>query len=134
MFGLSKKPQAPEQNFWMLKMHIGRGSNTEMPAELAGAFVPVFVSAQDHEAAARAAVGEIRRRGYEFIDIQDQKIHQLEPRKWTSFVEKSWPEFAPHFPNQDQVIAGLSTGKIFFGPFAGYEAQDVQPGVQADRP
>ncbi|WP_218042557.1 hypothetical protein [Steroidobacter gossypii] len=124
MFGLCKRP-TDTNKLWLLNLHIGRGTNSEMPTDLAGAYVAAFVAATDHEAAARAVVAHLAMRGYEFLDISDHKIHQLDPQRWTSYVAESWPEFVSHFPTQGQVISGLADGKIFFGPFAGYEQREA---------
>ena len=109
----------------MFSMHVGRGSSTEMPANVAGAYVPIYLGATNYEAALTEAVAQIRKRGYEFIDIADGKAHQLDPLKWSSDVKDAWPEFESHFPTQDEVIDGLGSGKVFFGPFAGYEQQSA---------
>lgn len=112
-------------NFFMLNIHIGRGSSTEMPANLAGAYVPVFVAAPNAEAAAVEAVKQLNTRGYEFLDISDKKIHQLAPSGWSTYIKTAWPEYESHFPSQEDVIAGLPFGRVFFGPFAGYENQNA---------
>ena len=92
-----------------------------MPPHLAGAFVPAFATAIDHESAARAAIAALRRQGFEFQDIQGP-IHQLDAKRWTEYVLSSWPELASRFPSQDEVVQMLSTESVFFGPFAGYES------------
>ncbi|MBP3984305.1 hypothetical protein J5837_07670, partial [Pseudoxanthomonas helianthi] len=125
MLSIFKKKPAPTLNgLFLLNMHIGRGSNSEMPANLAGAYVGVFIGAPDPNGALVQAVTELRRRGYEFIDLSDGKIHQLDPMQWDTYVQNAWPEFPNHFPRRTEVIAGLSSPSwVFFGPFAGYEPQ-----------
>ncbi len=118
---------AVENKLWLLNLHVGRGSNRDMPAALVGAHVPVFVSAPDWQAAAKEAVAQVRKRGFEFIDISDEQVHQLDPFKWSLFIQKSFPEFVSQLPSQDEILAGLPHGKTFFGPFAGYER--AQPGA-----
>jgi hypothetical protein len=125
MLGFLKRTATVTNKLWLLNLHIGRGTSTEMPSNLAGAYVAAFVAAPDHETAAREVVSHLAKRGYEFLDIADRKIHQLDPEKWSSYVAKSWPEFVARFPNQGEVISGLPDGKIFFGPFAGYEKHEA---------
>jgi hypothetical protein len=122
MFSRFKKasPPAPT-NLFLLNLHIGRGTNSEMPSNFFGAYVPVFVSASDHESAAHKAVSYLVGRGYEFIDIADQNIHQLDPLSWDAYVKQAWPEFVDHFPPQIEVISRLSSEMVFCGPFAGYD-------------
>lgn len=122
MFDIFKKKAPNSTNrLFRLTLQIGRGTNTDMPGNLVGAYVPVFVAALDHEAAAKRAVSKVREQGFEFLDVADRKIDELEPAKWSVFVKESWAEFEAHFPTQQAVIAQMDHGFIFFGPFAGYE-------------
>lgn len=63
----------------------------------------VFVAGANHEAAASIAVSEIARRGFEFVDIPDGKIDELDPEGWDAFVKQAWPEFIGYFPSQSQI-------------------------------
>jgi hypothetical protein len=126
MFGNKKNDQMPR--LFRLTLHIKRGVNREMPSNLVGAYVPVFVAGANHEAAARSAVSEIARRGFEFVDIPDGKIDELDPERWDEFVKQAWPEFTEHFPSQSEVCDELSKGFIFVGPFAGYESSGPKSG------
>ncbi len=125
MFGMFKKEQKPVVvgKLFRIMVHIGRGTNTDMPQNLVGAYVPLFVAAPDHEAAAMKAVSSLTKQGFEFIDIADGQIHELDPSKWDAFVEEVWPEFISHFPKQTKVLAEVNDGFLFTGPFASYEAQ-----------
>ena len=105
---------------FLLQVQVGRGTSTDMPAHLAGAFVPVFATAADHESAARAAVVALSRQGFVFQDIAGP-IHQLDPLRWGDYVRSTWPDVAS-FPSQDEVMQMLGTESVFFGPFAGYES------------
>ncbi|WP_449405619.1 hypothetical protein [Massilia phosphatilytica] len=51
-----QKPPPQRDKLFRMTLHIARGRNTEMPSNLIGAYVPVFVGASDHEAAALKAV------------------------------------------------------------------------------
>lgn len=124
MFDIFKKTATAASNkLFRLTLKVGRGKNTDMPINLVGAFVPVFVAATDHEAAAMRAVAEIRQQGFEFLDIADHKIDELNPDKWASFVKEAWPEFEAHFPTQQTVISQINHDFLFFGPFVGYESK-----------
>lgn len=123
MLGLFKPKQPPSNTkLFRLTLHVLRGSNKEMPQNLLGAHVPVFVAAADHEAAAFAAVSKLTSQGFEFVDISDGKIHELDPRKWDAFVKEAWADFEQCFPKQSKVISELDSGFSFVGPFASYEA------------
>ena len=118
-----QKPNAAGDKLYRITLHVGRGTNTEMPANLIGAYVPVFVGADGHEAAALKAVSEIGRRGFSFLDIADGQIHELDPYNWAAFVMEAWPDFVADFPAQSEVIETLRTEFIFIGPYASYESQ-----------
>ncbi len=92
-----------------------------MPVNLIGAYVPVFVGAADHEAAALKAVSAISSRGFRFLNIADGMIHELDPQKWDSFVLEAWPDFVADFPVQSFVIDELQREFMFIGPYASYE-------------
>ncbi len=117
-----KKTSIATNKLFRITLHIGRGSNTEMPAHLVGAFVPVFVGAIDHESAAIMAVKSLTKNGYEFIDIADGKIDELDPNKWNIFVSEAWSDYATIFPTQEKVLADLSNELFFTGPFSSYES------------
>ena len=118
---LIQKTDQHVNKLFRINLHIGRGSNLDMPKNLVGAYVAVFVGAVDHESAAFTAVSAIRDRGYEFIDISDGQIHELDPQKWNSFVLDAWPDFVVDFPDQSHVIDSLTHDFLFIGPFASYE-------------
>lgn len=117
-------PPAPGENqLFAMEVQVGRGTNPEMPPNLAGAFVSVFVAARGPEDALQAAAAHLAAQGFEFLDLVDGKVDQLDPLGWDEFVETVWPELRSHFPGQEEVIAGLPYGRVFFGPFAGYEVE-----------
>ncbi|SOT98313.1 hypothetical protein [Xanthomonas arboricola] len=116
-----RKPATPVLFF--VNAHVGRGSNPDMPAKLAGAYVSVYVFANDPESALREAFSQVTRRGYEFLELSDGKVHQMDPQEWDVYVKTAWPEFPWHFPAQSAVLATFAPGWVFFGPFAGYESQ-----------
>lgn len=105
-----------------LMMHIGRGSNHQFPANIVGAYVPVFVGAPTPEIAATRVLDHLAGRGFELIGIGGGEVDELNPAQWGSFVQTAWPELADQFPTQQQVNEQLATGFVFVGPFAGYEA------------
>ncbi len=116
--------QSPAKKLFRMTIHVGRGTNTEMPKNLVGAYVPVFVTAHDHESAAHQAVSDLTRSGFEFIDMADQKIYEIDTQKWDEFVLAAWPEFVNHFPTQVEVVENLRSEYLFKGPFASYELED----------
>lgn len=127
MFGNKKIEKMP--GLFRVTLHIKRGANQEMPNNMVGAYVPVFVAGPNHQAAARSAVSEITRRGFEFVDVADGKIDELDPKKWNEYVYQAWPGFTEYFPSQKEVCDKLSRGFLFVGPFAGYESSEPISGI-----
>jgi hypothetical protein len=118
MFGLKPDSLARSNKLFGITLHVERGSNEEMPEELAAAYVPIFVGAADHEEAAVKAVKSVTRRGFRFVDVADRRIYELDPTKWDDYVYESWPDFVFDFPSQDSVIGALDQEFLFTGPFA----------------
>lgn len=63
-------------------------SNADMPASLAGALVPVYAAAENHEDAARKGVAKLVSQSFEFLDIQGP-IDQLDAARWSDYVSKA---------------------------------------------
>ena len=80
-------------NLYLINVHIGRGTSAEMPEQLVGAYVPSFAAAPDPESAARQVISNLTGRGFEFLGISDNKIHQLDPAAWDFYLKSAWPEF-----------------------------------------
>ncbi|WBR99982.1 hypothetical protein OU994_16800 [Pseudoduganella sp. SL102] len=121
-----QKSAVKSDKLYRMTLHVGRGTNTEMPANLIGAYVPVFVGADSREAAAFKAVADVRIRGFNFIDIADGQIHELDPYRWDAFVIEAWPDFVTEFPTQSKMIEALRANFVFIGPYAAYETQTPQ--------
>jgi len=120
MFSLFKA-RAPESknSLFFVVIKIARGTNLEIPENFSGALVPAFAAAPTHELALKAAVVKLQAQGFEFLDVQGSVL-QLDPQQWSSYVRGTWPEFEQYLPGQREVIAGVSAGSVFFGPFASY--------------
>ena len=116
-------PARQDNKLFLINVHLRRGRNTDMPPNLAGAYVPAFVSALNWDAGAHHVVRHLTGLGYEFVDIADRKIHQLDPLRWRTYVKDAWSDVESHFPSQEDVVAALPYGRVFFGPFAGYESE-----------
>ena len=38
----------------------------------------------------------------------------------SEYIGKVWPEFADHFPKQEELPSLVEKGVVFFGPFTGW--------------
>ena len=103
-----------------VNFHIGRGKNTKMPETWLGAYVSGFCTAVDPQLALKIVGEDLISKGYEIIDAEG-KIDQMDPHKWDIFIEESWPDYSDHFPKQSDVVASMSSGTLFYSPYAGYD-------------
>lgn len=118
-----KRQSDPQQGLYRLTLQVVAGTNADMPQPLVGAFVPVFVAAPDHETAGPTRLLRLlREQGFEFLDIADKKIHELDPRKWQSSCKRLGLSLST-ISLPKKMFERINSGFLFTGPFAGYEAQ-----------
>jgi hypothetical protein len=111
-----------KNHFFEIPVKIGRGSSRAMPDHLVGAVVCCYAAAPDYETALRRTVLKLKEEGFVFEDLVGGKVHQLDPKKWRQHVEASWKEWSHHMPTEEEVLAGVQAGRIFYGPFCSYES------------
>jgi hypothetical protein len=103
---------------------VSRGTNTDMPAEWKGAILYYFVAAQEYEAALIKAATDLKSDGYKFETVYDGKVNQIDPTVWwDQYVMEKWPEYADHFPSQEDMEIILITGGLHKGPALGWEIE-----------
>jgi hypothetical protein len=120
MATMFRPKSAPAKSaLFFVTFKVQRGTNVELPAQFDAAYVPVYAAGQDHELALRSAISKVESQGFEIADMGGT-MQELDARKWAAYVHQTWPEYLSHFPPQDEVIAGLEDGIIFFGPLICY--------------
>lgn len=100
-------------------LKVSRGSGCDLADGLAGALVPSYVGAPDHETAMRAAVATITALHYTFEDIEGV-AREIPIDAWDRYVAAVWPDFAGQLPSGEELPALVEAGAVFFGPFAGF--------------
>ena len=116
-----KKAKELQFNLYRVTFHIGRGSSTDMPAEWLGAYVTIFASENDHEAALKRMATNLIQQGYEIKGVEG-KIDQLNPYEWDEYISNAWSDFPNFYPKQKEVLEALSGGgALFYSPYAGYD-------------
>jgi hypothetical protein len=93
------------------------------PANWLGAFVECFVAAPDYLNALRMAAGKLAEEGWQFDDLLDGKVDQLDPQKWDEHVASVWPELRGHLLPQADILRLVQAGGVYFGPFCGWESE-----------
>lgn len=113
----------PTNRLFEIPVRVRRGSSCPMPANLIGAYVFCYASAQNHLDATRNAVLQLARDGYIFEELVGGKVHERDPMQWNVYVNSTWPECKDSFPKQEEMPRLIATGAVFFGPFIGYERE-----------
>jgi hypothetical protein len=112
----------PNLKLFECPIRVTRGTNSEMPPEWKGAIIFFFVASASYQEALLVAVAQLRAEGYEFRDVQNGKVNQLDPSLWwSSYVVEKWSAYATHFPSQSEIEAIVATGGYFKGPALGWE-------------
>ena len=114
-----KQPQSSNSLF-AVPMRVRPRPESSAPKEIAGAFVVCYAGAPDHLEAVRRAHAKLRHDHLEFIDMAGE-VQELDPGRWDDYVTASWMEFAESLPEQDDLLAVVSRGEVFYGPFCGYD-------------
>lgn len=110
----------PDLAFFECPLVVRRGSNTEMPPEWPLGVSFRYVAAPNFEDALLHAVGSAKAEGFEFVNVFQGKVIQIDHTKWWSgVVMEQWQQYADHLPSQAQVEAAVATGGLFRGPTIG---------------
>ncbi|MBC8724623.1 hypothetical protein F6X37_24445 [Paraburkholderia sp. 31.1] len=109
-----------ENHLYEFRMKLLRGEGCDMPEGIDGAHVACYASASTYEAAVKKGVVAASHMHYVFDNIEGD-VREIPVASWGAYVEKVWPEFASHFPSQDELPSLVEQGIVFFGPFAGFK-------------
>lgn len=110
----------PDLSWFECALLVKRGTNEGMPPEWPLGVSFWYVAAYNYEDALFAAVAAARASGFEFVNVYDGKVVQLDVTKWWSdLVMTKWREYSEHLPTQQQVEVAVSTGGLFMGPTIG---------------
>jgi Helicase conserved C-terminal domain len=108
------------KNLYIASIKVLRGTNKDMPPELAGAIATCFSTGPDYQSAVRSAVTALRQMGFEFTDIVGP-VREIPLEQWDRYIASTWPEASATLPRQSDLPQILERGGVFFGPFAGFE-------------
>jgi hypothetical protein len=107
-------------HLYLAGIKVLRGTNEEMPAELAGAVASCFAAGHDYQAAVRSSVWALERMGFEFASVVGDVV-EVPVERWDDYVAEVWSDAADLLPRQADLPEILKEGGVFFGPFAGFE-------------
>ena len=105
---------------YLAGIKVLRGTNEEMPPELAGAVASCFAAGHDYQAAVRASVWALEQMGFEFDSVVGEVV-EVPVDGWDGYVSEVWSDAADLLPRQAELPEIVKDGGVFFGPFAGFE-------------
>ena len=100
-------------------MKVLRGEGCDLPENMKGAHVTCYVAAPDFLTAVKNGVVAMKGMHYVVQEVQE-RVREIPLTRWSEYVGKVWPEFADHFPKQEELPSLVDKGVVFFGPFTGW--------------
>lgn len=104
-------------------MKVMRAEGCELPAGMAGAYIPTYAGAPDFQEAIRRGVNAISSMHYTFKAIEGE-VRQIPVESWDDYIKKVWPDLASHFPSAVELVRLVKDGAVFFGPIAGFNGKE----------
>lgn len=105
-------------NLYYCRIKVSRDPESSIPAQYAGAYVPAFAAAEDHQRALGMIIPGLQQLGWIFEDLENHRVDEMEVEHWDAFVEATWPELKADLPDRAGIDALIGTGGAFYGPFA----------------
>ncbi len=112
--------EGPNNVLYEIPMKVWRGEGCDLPEGMEGALVSCYAAASDWQSAAKKGVAAVTAMHYVFDDIPGGRVSEIPAASWSAYITKRWPEFAEHFPSDDELRAIIESAGIFFGPFAAF--------------
>lgn len=117
---MPKNGETMNNHLYEFTMKVSRGSGCDLPEDMNGALVPTYAAATDYREAIRRGVNAISGMNYIFKDIEG-KVREIPLPSWADYVNRVWPDFVSHLPSASELPSLVESGKVFFGPFAGFK-------------
>ena len=120
------------RSLFALWIRVKPGPGCAMPAHLIGADVPCYIAATNHLKALELAVQHLRKLGFIFQDLVKTRVDQLDPLKWSEYVDRectslsvAFPDLGKsirdHYPDEARIAKLLENGGVVLGPFHSWE-------------
>ena len=116
----------PTNNLYYCRIKVSRRPDSEIPETYAGAYVPAFATAPDHQRALGLIIPGLLGMGWQFEELVQNRVDEMEPAHWDAFIEETWPELSGQLPDSAAITQMLETGGCFYGPFSVWS--DSAPG------
>lgn len=110
----------PDLSLFECPLLVKKGTNQGMPSEWPLGVSFWYVAAENYEDALHHAVASAKAMGFEFVDVYQGKVIQIDPKKWwDELVMKQWHDYLDQLPTQRQIEIAVATGGLFMGPSIG---------------
>jgi hypothetical protein len=120
--------EAAGNNLYYCRVKVTRRPDSDIPAAYAGAYVPAFAAAADHQKALGLIIPTLQRAGWHFEEVEQNRVDEMEPEHWEAFLEATWPELKGELPDMAAIEALLRDGGCFYGPFSVWGAGEASEG------
>ena len=117
----------PSNNLYYCRIKVSRRPDSEIPEAYAGAYVPAFATAPDHQRALGLIIPGLLAMGWQFEELMQNRIDEMEPEHWEGFIEATWPELKAQLPDQAAIVELLANGGVFYGPFSVWSNEGEPP-------
>jgi hypothetical protein len=108
------------------RVKVSRTPGSGIPEEYAGAYVPAFAAAEDHQKALGLIIPALIAMGWTFEELENHRVDEMDAELWDDFVDATWPEHKNQLPDKEDVEALLGTGGSFHGPFSVWASTNEQ--------
>ena len=108
----------PPNNLYYCRIKVTRIPGSDIPETYAGAYVPSFATAPDHQRALGIIIPGLLEMGWQFEELVQNRVDEMEAEHWDGFVEATWPDLRADLPDRTAIDELLRTGGCFYGPFA----------------
>jgi hypothetical protein len=105
-------------NLYYCRIKVSRDPASAIPEQYAGAYVPAFAAAEDHQRALGVIIPALGEMGWVFEELENHRVDEMEVEHWDAFVDATWPELKDDMPDRAAIDEMLESGGAFYGPFS----------------
>ena len=105
-------------NLYYCRIKVSRDPKSDIPDTYAGAYVPAFAAAEDHQRALGLIIPDLAATGWIFEELENHRVDELYAEHWEAFLDATWPDLKANLPDREAIDRLLEEGGSFYGPFS----------------
>lgn len=113
-----EQPGPVANNLYYCRIKVSRSPDSPIPEIYKGAYVGAFAAAADHQKALGLIIPGLLELGWQFEELVQNRVDEMNPEHWQAFVEASFPDLADAMPDSTEIERLLAAGGAFYGPFS----------------